>query len=116
MPGTGLYKRTSGWSLLEVSSWSSRVKYSNHLVETTIYATAIKIKRQTVRSHYFILGDQNVQKSWAGFPNLLIKLPLNNKKLGKNHNYKAMDFVNSDQALTKDRQNIVNSYLVDTPL
>ena len=80
MPGTGKNRRTSGWSLLEVSSWSSCVKDSNHLVETTIDATAIKIKRQTVRSNYFILGDQNVQKSWAGFTNLLITFPLNKKK------------------------------------
>ena len=60
--------------------------------------------------------DQNVQKSWAGFTNLLIKIPLNKKKLVKNHNYKAMDFANSERVLTKDLQVTANFPLVDTLL
>jgi len=35
---------TCCWSLLEISAWSSCVKNSDHLVETTVDLTAIQVK------------------------------------------------------------------------
>ena len=53
---------TCCWSLLEISAWSSGVKNSDHLVETTVDLTAIQVKWHTICSNQLILIIKKIPK------------------------------------------------------
>ena len=67
--------RTCCWSLLEISAWSSGVKHSDHLVETTVDLTAIQVKWHTICSNQLILIIKNTQTFHSGAlrVNMIIK-------------------------------------------